>query len=525
MKRKILVLIICMLIISIIGERFVVGDGENGKQNWQEQANQLNQLTGGNVGLSGDFKAPGSDSVLPENILSKGKLDTKGEMITFSFKEGSENKKITFNANEIKNFCDGQNIPRGQKCAELTPEGLKFFNGAVLKSGKVKADSDPGKLFLEKEGDSPVVFDVSKVQDRESLRAFETRGDGSVVIDHLGNTYEDKDMKFSRRSSDGGLKITANSNVKIKYCADGCNWVGTLHNGEMTMHPLGKDPGKTGMRQLHDNAEFTFQKGSVNGEPISLAKYKGKGAIFMYGTKVENIENFNFNDYGPIFDLSGGEEENRKYGFKVITSDRSGKVELSDVNPNEVKTFYADASRGGEIEWSYVSGGQTPDRYEAIHQFKNKQKGFFVNPRGVNVAPSVEVRRENGVTEVEVKERTEESSQRKVSSDEGGAAGRGEVKNQKQQEEKEKRELLRRLGEPDKEGIYTHRVVGATDLYFRRTDKGWEWSPDKRNWMSTKQERVSGLSIYWKQRPVRENLDLIRLLDKLNPDPKEYSTE
>jgi len=55
---------------------------------------------------------------------------------------------------------------------------------------------------------------------------------------------------------------------------------------------------------------------------------------------------------------------------------------------------------------------------------------------------------------------------------------------------------------------------GATDLYFRYSDGHWEWSPDKGDWMSVKNEIVRG-GDYNGDSPVQSNIDLLNRMHSI----------
>ena len=75
------------------------------------------------------------------------------------------------------------------------------------------------------------------------------------------------------------------------------------------------------------------------------------------------------------------------------------------------------------------------------------------------------------------------------------------------------------LGQPDQDGIYTYDAgILITELYYRYNTGSWQWSPDKVNWMPTTTITVSG-GEWDNQRPASKNIELIRHLERYNPDP------
>lgn len=77
------------------------------------------------------------------------------------------------------------------------------------------------------------------------------------------------------------------------------------------------------------------------------------------------------------------------------------------------------------------------------------------------------------------------------------------------------RDYVSELGSPDKQGIYTVRQPGATDLYFKKEGNRYTWSPDQQNWMPTNTFTVSGGS-YKGRSPASANVEIINGLEVLS---------
>tara|TARA_Y100000310_G_C20474848_1_gene711889 strand:+ start:57 stop:722 length:666 start_codon:yes stop_codon:yes gene_type:complete len=85
----------------------------------------------------------------------------------------------------------------------------------------------------------------------------------------------------------------------------------------------------------------------------------------------------------------------------------------------------------------------------------------------------------------------------------------GEVTNQ----------IPKELGQPDQNGMYTYDDgIFVTELYYRYVDGSWQWSPDKLNWMLTTTITVSK-GEWAGKKPATKNIEIIRYLEKHNPDP------
>jgi hypothetical protein len=87
------------------------------------------------------------------------------------------------------------------------------------------------------------------------------------------------------------------------------------------------------------------------------------------------------------------------------------------------------------------------------------------------------------------------------------------------EDEKVDIKVHQKLGEPDSKGIYTYDAgMFVTTLYYRYIDSSWQWSPDKNNWMPTTTLFVKG-GEWDSKKPHKENIEIIKYLEKYNPDP------